>query len=332
MTLYEAISVRVSTRSFDGAQLTPEQLGDLEDLCKQLEEESTHDSPFGNKVRLAVAGSELGSKPVRMGTYGLIANASGFVVPAVARAGKLSGTMEDVGWTVEKLVLELTARGYATCWIGGVFSRSRAAEVVQAKEDELVPAIIAFGWPADKRKLADRVVTASARARTRKPLEEIAFDLADERSYGTSSGTSSGPLRNASSDPLRSASSGRFDEPWLAVLRAVQETPSASNKQPWRLVRIPSCKTSGIEPLADEWMLFLDEDKIYNNGTREVHLQNLDLGIAMRHFQIAAEEKGLAGRWIPISRLSSGAKDNAGLKAALDFGQSRGWTACALWS
>ena len=332
MTLYEAISVRVSTRSFDGAQLTPEQLSDLGDLCRQLEEESTHDSPFGNRVRLAVAGSELGSKPVRMGTYGLIANASGFVVPAVARAGKLAGNMEDVGWTVEKLVLELTVRGYATCWIGGVFSRSRAAEVVQAKEDELIPAIIAFGWPADRRKLADRVVTASARARGRKPIEEIAFDLADERSYGTSSGIPSGILRDAPGDSLRSASGGRFEEPWLAVLRAVQEAPSASNKQPWRLVRIPSGKMSGIEPLATKWMLFLDEDKIYNNGTREVHLQNLDLGIAMRHFQIAAEEKGLAGRWTPISKLSSGSKDNAALKAALDFGQSRGWTACALWS
>ncbi|HNX73650.1 MAG TPA: nitroreductase family protein [Spirochaetales bacterium] len=323
MTLYEAISVRVSTRSFDGAQLTPEQLVDLRDLCRQLEEESTQDSPFGNKVRLAVAGAEIGSAPVRMGTYGLIANASGFVVPAVARAGKLAGNMEDVGWTVEKLVLELTARGYATCWIGGVFSRSRAAEVVQAKEDELVPAIIAFGWPADRRKLADRVVTASARARSRKPIEEIAFDLAADHSYDASSGL------------LRGVPGGRFDEPWLAVLRAVQEAPSASNKQPWRLVRIPSGKALGIEPFAAEWMLFLDEDKIYNNGTREVHLQNLDLGIAMRHFQIAAEEKGLAGRWIPINRLSSGSKDSkdrAGLKAALDFGQARGWTACALWS
>ena len=328
MTLYEAISVRVSTRSFDGAQLTPEQLGDLGDLCRQLEEESTQDSPFGNKVRLAIAGSEIGSKPVRMGTYGLIANASGFAVPAVARGGKLSGTMEDVGWTVEKLVLELTARGYATCWIGGVFSRSRSAEVVQAKEDELVPAIIAFGWPADKRKLADRVVTASARARARKPIEEIAFDLAAERSYGPLSDVAS----DTSSDSVRTTPGGRFEEPWPAVLRAVQEAPSASNKQPWRLVRIRSEKPSGSEPIPSEWFLFLDEDKIYNNGTREVHLQNLDLGIAMRHFQIAAEEKGLAGRWIPVSRLSSGSKDNAALKAALDFGQDRGWTACALWS
>jgi len=114
-----------------GRNVTPEQLVDLRDLCRQLEQESTQDSPFGNKVRLAVAGAEIGSAPVRMGTYGLIANASGFVVPAVARAGKLAGNMEDVGWTVEKLVLELTARGYATCWIGGVFSRSRAAEVVR---------------------------------------------------------------------------------------------------------------------------------------------------------------------------------------------------------
>lgn len=379
MTLYEAISVRVSTRSFDGAELSPEQIRELQDLCREVEIESAGDSPFGNKVRLALAGKQGGDKSVRMGTYGLIANASGFVVPAVARGGKSSGTMEDVGWAVEKVVLELTARGYATCWIGGVFSRSRAAEAVQATADELVPAIIAFGWPSDRRKLADRVVTASARARVRKPLEAIVFDPSDP-SDGLPGGVSNG-----------SVSYGSFDEPWLDVVRAVQAGPSASNKQPWRFVRVksggqeaikaPESSTASESIVAPEsitapeagqsspprplfarplsahtpstrWLLFLDEDKIYNNGTGEVHLQNLDLGIAMRHFQVAAEEKGLAGKWCPINRLvpanrlvkkagiirnTSGgaARDatiDAGIQEALEFGRKKGWTACALWS
>ncbi|MCE5256385.1 MAG: hypothetical protein LLF89_06000, partial [Spirochaetaceae bacterium] len=199
-----------------------------------------------------------------------------------------------VGWIVEKLVLELTALGYASSWIGGVFSRAKAEEAVNAGGEEIVPAVIAFGWPAGRRKVADKVVAASARARSRKPLDDIVFLL--------------------SGDGL--------DDVWLAVAEAVREAPSASNKQPWRLVR-----------LSDEsrWLLFLDEDKIYNNGRKDVHLQNLDLGIAMRHFQVAAEASDLAGAWTPVTRLQPDARD-AALDEALAFGCGKGWSPCALWS
>ncbi|MCE5256978.1 MAG: nitroreductase family protein, partial [Spirochaetaceae bacterium] len=244
MTLYEAISVRISTRSFDGEELSPEESEALRKLLSEAEDESDQ-TPFGNRVRLALAEEGGDGRPIKMGTYGLISGASAFLVPAVQKQGKLAGTMEDVGWIVEKLVLALTALGYASCWIGGVFSRAKAGEVVNAAGEEIVPVVIALGWPAGRRKVADKVVAVSARARSRKPLDAIVFLL--------------------SGDGL--------DDVWLAVAEAVREAPSASNKQPWRLVR-----------LSDEsrWLLFLDEDKIYNNGRKDVHLQNLDLGIAMR--------------------------------------------------
>jgi len=293
MTLYEAISARISTRSFDGAALPPEKIEELRRFLAETESEGAR-PPFGNPVRLALCEAESQGKPIKMGTYGLIAGASGFVVPAIPKIGKLAGAMEDAGWVVEKVVLELTALGYASCWIGGVFSRGRAEEVVHASRDEIVPAVIAFGWPADKRKIADRVVTASAHARVRKPLESIVFRLS-ETDYG---------------------------DIWKAIMGAVREAPSASNKQPWRLVRLRDEK---------RWLLFLDEDKIYNNSMRDVHLQNLDLGIAMRHFQVAAEAHGLNGSWTPVTHLQTNTSD-VGLKEGLAYGRKRGWSPCTLWA
>ena len=38
-------------------------------------------------------------------------------------------------------------------------------------------------------------------------------------------------------------------------------------------------------PGSDAWIIFLDEDKVYNNSLGEAHMQNLDIGIGMRHFQ-----------------------------------------------
>jgi nitroreductase len=62
--------------------------------------------------------------------------------------------------------------------------------------------------------------------------------------------------------------------------------PSASNKQPWRIV----LKEGGFH-------FFLDRDKAYSAMMPVADLQRIDLGIAMCHFQLAAAELGLAGEW-----------------------------------
>jgi len=73
----------------------------------------------------------------------------------------------------------------------------------------------------------------------------------------------------------------------------VRWAPSASNKQPWRLLR------SG-----ETWHFYLQRTKGYGKGSsvfsllRLADLQRVDMGIAMCHFELAARERGLAGRWV----------------------------------
>ena len=68
--------------------------------------------------------------------------------------------------------------------------------------------------------------------------------------------------------------------------------PSASNKQPWRLLRVGDC-----------WHFYLQRTAGYGQGGLAglvVHgdLQRVDMGIAMCHFALAAHQLGLAGEWV----------------------------------
>ncbi len=101
----------------------------------------------------------------------------------------------------------------------------------------------------------------------RKPFESLFFD------------------RNFVS-PLTPGEAG----PWAEVLECVRIGPSASNKQPWRIVR-----AAGPEDTA--FHFFLDEDRAYSRAIPGVLLQDLDMGIAMRHFEAAARALDLPGRW-----------------------------------
>jgi hypothetical protein len=80
---------------------------------------------------------------------------------------------------------------------------------------------------------------------------------------------------------------------YLLPLEMVRLAPSASNKQPWRIVRV-----------GDIWHFFLQRTKGYGKGTlvfnilRLADLQRVDMGIAMCHFELAARELDLQGSWV----------------------------------
>jgi hypothetical protein len=68
--------------------------------------------------------------------------------------------------------------------------------------------------------------------------------------------------------------------------------PSASNHQPWRVVKE-----------GKNWHFYLKRTPGYNerllvklSGTAD--LQRIDMGIAMCHFDLTARELGLTGQWV----------------------------------
>jgi hypothetical protein len=66
--------------------------------------------------------------------------------------------------------------------------------------------------------------------------------------------------------------------------------PSASNKQPWRIVR-----------QGERWHFFIERSFLYGPRTLGLvgiaDMQRLDIGIAMCHFELSSRELGIRGEW-----------------------------------
>ncbi len=178
----------------------------------------------------------------------------------------VKGSQIDLGYCLEKIILEATAMGLGTCWLGGTFRRSSFARQMELAEDELLPAITPVGYPAESAAIQDRIVRAGARSTRRKPWSQLFFSV-DEKT----------PLTEDAAGAYRNA------------LEAVRLAPSAKNRQPWRIVR----------DREGSYRLYLKEDQFYNRILGKIKMQHLDMGIAMSHFELAAREQGINGRWDP---------------------------------
>ena len=251
------VKTRFSCRSFDGRGLADETLAALTEFPAALE------LPFRNRIRFGIIDKEaLRAKNLfSKGSYGMIKGVR-YYLSALVKKGA-PRCWEDVGFGMEALVLLATSLGLGSCWIGGIFDRKNLGRAVGIETDEILPAVVAIGRPAEKRAWRDRLVRWSARGDLRKDAAAIFFS-------------------NDWRTPLAYA-----DLPqWAPVLESVRLGPSASNKQPWRIIR-----------RKDHFHFFLSRDKAYSAMMPVADLQRIDLGIAMCHFQLAAAELGLEGSW-----------------------------------
>jgi nitroreductase len=214
-----------------------------------------------------VAAAEEDNKALRqLGTYGFIKGATGYLVGAT-RDGEEK--LEDFGFLMEKLVLFATDLDLGTCWLGGTYTKSSFADRINAQADELIPAVTPVGYCAPTRRPVDRLIRNRAGSDRRLPVDRLFFD----QQWST-------PL------PLTGAGE------WATPLEMVRLAPSASNRQPWRIVRGEA-----------GWHFYLRRtpgyrDSMLNRIFTQSDLQRVDIGIAMCHFELSARELGLAGEWL----------------------------------
>ena len=256
-TPIETMQKRVSCRTFDGRPIDGKA---KEKLCEFMQ--SNTRGPFGNPLRFELIDlteaerAELKS----LGTYGVIKGASLYIAGAVARGQR---AMEDFGFGMERNILFTTSLGLGTCWLGGTLNRAGFSRKVRLTPDELMPSISPVGFPADKRSLTDRAFRFMAKSDKRKPWQELFF----ERQPGHF---------------LVKENAGACGQ----ALESVRIGPSASNRQPWRVIR----EGASLH-------FFLARTPGYEKMTGEVRLQEVDMGIALCHFELAAAELGIAGSW-----------------------------------
>jgi len=258
-SMVESIRIRTSSRSYDKRPLEPKKRKQIEDYLS-----SNKKGPFGSTVRFQLFGFTEGEQgqTENLATYGVIKGTPLFIVGAVMSTDK---AMEDYGYCMEKNILVATSLGLGTCWLGGFFKRSAFARRIGLTAHEVIPAVSPLGYATEKKTLTDSLFKFLARSKTRKPWEKLFYS----NDFNTSL---------IKSDVKR----------YAICLEAVRLAPSASNQQPWRILREQGNNT---------FHFYLRRAKMYAKAIKRIDLQKVDMGIAMCHFELAARELGLKGNW-----------------------------------
>jgi nitroreductase len=216
--------------------------------------------PFDAKVRFKLVDSNTSLQSnIKLGTYGVIRGASSFIVSAIE---KKEMALEELGYQFEKLILYATSLQLGTCWLGGTFKKSEFAKAIEFKEEELLPIVSPIGYPSENKGIIGSLFRIAAGSDNRKSWEEIFFDGSfDNKLMENTAGT------------------------YATALEMVRLAPSASNKQPWRVVMD-----------GDKFHFYLNHAKGYSTGLG-FDMQRIDIGIAVCHFDLTLKENGITGIW-----------------------------------
>ncbi len=298
--MIDTIKKRRSVRTFEDKPLRPADLSSARDLTEKLGDTP---GPCGYRVRpdFRIVQGGRSSKGERIGTYGVIRNAQAFVGVVVENK---PGAMVDVGYLFEGFILDVTEQGLGTCWLGGTFNRKTLSGRVKVNEGEVLPIITPLGYPRAQAGMQERFMRSVAGSDQRKPFRELFF-----------AGDFSSPLDlDAVGD-------------WAEPLEMVRIGPSASNKQPWRVVLSPAPTAASATPDAagsapdgaagavgappagppgadgaapdgpQQAHLYLSRTPGYMGNKLGFDMQRIDMGVAMLHLERALAARGRTGSW-----------------------------------
>lgn len=257
VNLREAMIHRRSVRTYREELISQELKQKIEEFADTVE------APFKTKMRFQFIDISTTEPGIRLGTYGVIRGATSYLCAVAKKEDRME---EDLGYVFEKIILYITSLGLGTCWLGGTFNKPGFGKALNLGEDEVVPVITPVGYAGEKRSILERVMATAVGARNRKDWSELFFD-------------------KDFSHPLHQDDAGRMKE----CLEMVRIAPSASNKQPWRIIWDENryhffvCRTPGYGKLL------------------EYDIQRLDVGIAMCHFECMNQELGGSGKWINMN-------------------------------
>ena len=207
MSISEIIRKRYSCRSYSGTYIEDSVLQAFNPYVT-----APQSGPFGQKPRFALI--TMDSLPAeewkKLGTYGVIKNARLFLAGMISPAPMAT---QDYGYCKEKLILKATELGLSTCWLGGTFAISNFAKAAGMQRNELLPTITPIGYAAEHRSFRERLMRGFADSDHRLPWPELFFN-------------------GNRATPLTHEAAGVYSE----ALENVRLAPSASNKQPWRII------------------------------------------------------------------------------------------------
>lgn len=198
------------------------------------------------------------SKGEKLGVSGIVRGAQTFLGVS-APLTPLSPLA--MGYQFESLLLGATAIGLGTVWLGGSFKRPSFARAMGVGADEWLAAISPVGYEAARKGSAEKIMRSVMKADER----ELWRDIFTEDGFQVQ---------------LTEESAGEYAVP----LEMLRWAPSAANGQPWRVVK------------KDNVFYFYETHKA-SLSDAEKRLKQMDLGIALAHFHLTAQQLGLKGHF-----------------------------------
>jgi hypothetical protein len=211
-----------------------------------------------------VAGSPKNIFKGAVGGYGSIKGAPAFL--AFMGAAEDPRVNEKVGYTGQGIILEATALGLHTCWIGALFRPDLAASLTGAADHERVLAVSPVGYAAGGHTLEERIMEGFGRNHRRKSLAEMTRGLEESKRPR-----------------------------WMqAALEAARLAPSAVNRQPWRFDVEEGGITVSVDSLQDSHNI----SRRLDCGIAMLHLEVAALDSGVRGAWQLLEPPGVA-RFVP---------------------------------
>jgi len=158
-----------------------------------------------------------------IGAYGKIKGAPFFV--AFIGNTRDPHVHEKVGYTGEGIVLEATALGLGTCWVGKSFDQEVASSIPAIQKHERVLAVTPVGYASREESFEERLLTGFGQTHKRKPLEAMVSGMPQTK----------------------------WPE-WVRIsLLSARVAPSAVNRQPWRFLLESDSITVSVDDLHDSY-------------------------------------------------------------------------------
>lgn len=239
MNIKEAIKSRKSIRKYNGQALSE---NDQQKLNSYLSKSKNLVGPFGNYIKIFFKDLDLLDE--KIGTYGFIKNAPSFLV-TICKNNQES--LLDLGFVFENLILYLQQNGIHTCWLGGTFHRNKLKVDQEVLEDEFIPIISPIGYAAEQPHLFGKIIRKMAKSDSRLEFDTLFFQNNFQNTI--------------------------INQSLRKTLEYVRLAPSASNKQPWRIVMVNE----------DTAHFFIARTPKYGSSLG-YDIQMVDMGIALSHY------------------------------------------------
>jgi hypothetical protein len=197
--------------------------------------------------------------------YGMI---KGHTTYILGTSKSTAASRVNYGYLMEKTVLKATEMNLATCWVG-YFDSSYFNEV-NIEDGFEIPGIVIIGYSDDRQSYQDKFIRLSISASKRQSWDKLFFNY-----------------------KLNTPLTPEHLKKYCDSLEMVRLAPSSGNTQPWRVF---------LDETSNEFHFF---KKSISERYELRGLHDIDMGIALSHFELTSMQNGLSSFWIKHENVNS---------------------------